>query len=68
MCRGAKRLKVLKAPRLKAHHMETRNHFSVLEGMMEDNMDVAGEDKEKGAGTVTVPQGRYLCLVIVRSG
>ncbi len=58
VCRGAKRLKVLKASRV-----EIRNPFSVLEGVTEEEVDVARGDKEKeGADAVTLSQGRVLVL------
>ena len=62
VCRGAKRRKVVKTPRLEVNHVETRNPFSVLEGVAEEEPDVAGGDKERrdGADGDSLPQGRVM--------
>ena len=63
VCRGAKRMKVLKAPRLEGRHVETRNPFSVLQGVTGEEVDAVGGDKRKeGADAVTLPQGRVFVL------
>ncbi len=55
MCRGAKRLKVLRAP-----CVEMKNPFSVLEEMKKEEVDMAGGDMKEGADAVTLPQVRVL--------
>ena len=49
---------------LKGHLVETRNCFLVLEGVAWEEIDLARGDEEKneGAGSVPVPQGRVLVL------
>ncbi len=55
MCKGAKRVKVLRAP-----SVETKNPFNVLEEGKEKEVDRAGGGKKEGADAVTLPQGRVL--------
>ncbi len=55
VCRGAKRVKVLRAP-----SVETKNPFIVLEEGKEKEVDTAGGGKKEGADAVTLPQGRVL--------
>lgn len=47
MCRSAKRMKDLKAPHLEGRYVETRNPFSVLGGIMEEEVEVAGEGRRR---------------------
>lgn len=64
VCRSAKRLKVLKVS-----CMETRNLFSVLEGVTEEEVDVArGDKKKEGQTQLPCPKVECLCLVIARLG
>lgn len=45
VCSGTKRMKILKAPRLKGHHAEMRNSLCVLERVIEE-IDVAEGNKK----------------------
>ena len=64
VCSAGKKRRVLKARRRQAPRVETTNPFSVLEGVTEEEEQVASEERERkeGADGRTLPQGRVLVL------